>query len=162
MQLELPFRERTQADLEDIARLAAYLYSRGSEWTTAKIIGEDLGIRERRVRELAAESGGLLVSGPGAPGYKHCRHCTPDEIREVTARLLGQAKLMAARASEIARQFHRTAPAVTFPTPCNPPEAPLQDCAGGEKNIQLSCQPPPSGGVPVNISPGTLCPAQAP
>lgn len=109
MQLELPLQTPKPADLEEIARLARYLYEAGDSWHTARTISADLNLTDRKIRHLAASSGGLVVSGPGCPGYKHARHCDPDEIATVTARLRHQAKLMADRAGDIARTFHTSA-----------------------------------------------------
>ena len=106
MQLELSFRAPEQPDLEDVARLARWLYEAGSAWTTAKQITAALGLADRQIRHLASASGGVIISGPGCPGYKHARNCDPEEIATVAARLEHQAKLMATRAGQIRRNFH--------------------------------------------------------
>ena len=107
MQLELGFRA-PETDLQEVAHLAAWLYEIGDSWTTAREISAALNLKDRQIRQLAASSGGLIVSGPGCPGYKHIRHCDGEEIATVTARLRHQAKLMADRAGQITSQFHRT------------------------------------------------------
>lgn len=109
MQLELSFRAPEQPDLEEVAKLAVWLYQIGDEWVTARRITAALDLTDRQIRHLAAASGGVIVSGPGCPGYKHVRHCDPDELRTVASRLEHQAKLMAERAAAIRRQFHRAA-----------------------------------------------------
>lgn len=109
MQLELSLQAPTPADLAEVAGLASWLYAAGDRWVPAREIAAELHLNERKIRHLAASSGGLIVSGPGCPGYKHSRHCDPEEIAAVQSRLLHQARLMADRASEIAREFHRAA-----------------------------------------------------
>lgn len=109
MQLELSLNAEEQPDLEQVAMLATWLYQSGDEWITARRITEALDFTDRRIRRLASASGGLIVSGPGCPGYKHVLHCDPQEVATVTARLIHQGKLMADRAHQITRAFHRSA-----------------------------------------------------
>lgn len=109
MQLELSLDAPAPADLADVARLAGWLYEAGDRWVRAKEITDALELTDRQIRHLAASSGGLIVSSPGSPGYKHIRHCDPEEIRAITARLEHQAKLMAERASSIRKAFHSAA-----------------------------------------------------
>jgi hypothetical protein len=106
MQLELPLYEPSR-DLEDVARFVGWLYQAGDQWIVATHITAALGFTDRKIRQLAADSRGLVVSGPGCPGYKHIRHCDQEEVATVTARIERQAKSMAARACDIRRQFHR-------------------------------------------------------
>jgi hypothetical protein len=109
MQMELDLRAPAPPDLAEVARLAAWLYAAGDRWVNAKEIALILGLSDRQIRHLAAASGGIVVSSPGSPGYKHVRHCDPEEIKAITARLEHQAKLMAKRATEIRRSFHQAA-----------------------------------------------------
>lgn len=109
MQLELPLHTPPPADLADVARLAGWLYQAGDAWLSAKTISAALGISDREIRHLATSSGGQIVSSPGSPGYKHVRHCDPEEVAAVTGRLEAQAKAMGARAREIRLAFHRAA-----------------------------------------------------
>lgn len=109
MQLELSLHAPAPADLDEIARLTRWLYEAGDRWSTAREIGRALDLDDRKVRLLAAASGGVVVSGPGCPGYKHVRHCDPEEISTVAARLRHQAKLMDSRAAQMLREFHRCA-----------------------------------------------------
>jgi hypothetical protein len=107
MQLELPLYEPSR-DLEEVARFVAWLYQAGDQWLVASKISAALGFTDRKIRQLAADSRGMVVSGPGCPGYKHVRHCDPEEIATVTARIERQAKAMGERACDIRRQFHRS------------------------------------------------------
>lgn len=105
MQLELDLRAPAPPDLAEVARLAGWLYSAGDRWVNARDISRSLGLSDRQIRNLAAASGGIVVSSPGSPGYKHVRHCDPEEINAITGRLEHQAKLMGNRALEIRRAF---------------------------------------------------------
>lgn len=107
MQLELSL-QAPERDLEGVALLCAWLYHAGDTWTTASNIGKALDLSERQIRHLAASSSGMIVSGPGCPGYKHIRHCDGEEVGTVTNRLRHQAKLMTDRAGDITREFHRS------------------------------------------------------
>ena len=109
MQLELSLEAPAPADLADVARLAGWLYQSGDRWISAREISSSLDISDRQIRHLATSSGGIIVSSPGSPGYKHIRHCDPDEIKAITTRLEHQAKLMSERACSIRRAFHSAA-----------------------------------------------------
>lgn len=109
MQLELSFNGHTKADQDEVARLTRWLYTSGDRWVPAKEILETLGFSDRKVRILAAASRGYIVSSPGSPGYKHVKHCDPEEVRTTTGRLDHQAKLMSQRACEIRTAFHSAA-----------------------------------------------------
>lgn len=109
MQLELSLNAPTPADLADVAHLASWLYTSGDRWINAKEISASLGLTDRQIRHLATSSGGIIVSSPGSPGYKHVRHCDPEEIKTITSRLEHQAKLMAQRACSIRSAFHHSA-----------------------------------------------------
>ena len=102
--LDLPVVNRNK----DHIRLATHLM-RHQGWTTAREIGQALQMTDRRVRELASNSNGLIVSSPGSPGYKHVYMCTGKEVARIANGLQAQAKLMSERAGQIRAQFHRTA-----------------------------------------------------
>jgi hypothetical protein len=104
-QLQLDFEAKPPAH-DDIERLAIFLYDQGAKWTTAKQITEALGYADRQIRKLASESNGLILSGPGCPGYSHVRRATPEEVQEVVARLRHQAHMMDQRCSAIHKAFH--------------------------------------------------------
>lgn len=109
MQLEMSFDAPAPADLADVARIVGWLYAAGDRWVPAREIATSLDLSDRQIRHLAASSHGLIVSSPGSPGYKHVRHCDPDEVVAITGRLEHQAKLMGDRAREIRLAFHRAA-----------------------------------------------------
>jgi hypothetical protein len=104
-QLQLDFETKQPAH-DDIERLALFLYAQGAIWTTAKDITNALGFTDRQIRKLASESNGLILSGPGCPGYRHVRRATPEEVQEVVARLRHQAHMMDQRCSAIHKAFH--------------------------------------------------------
>jgi hypothetical protein len=109
MQLELALHAPPPPDLEEVARLSGWLHGAGDRWVKASEISAALGITDRQIRHLATSSGGIIVSSPGSPGYKHVRHCDPEEVSAITGRLEHQAKLMGNRAREIRLAFHRAA-----------------------------------------------------
>lgn len=110
MQLTLQLDDQEPADLYQVAILASWLYQRGHAWTKAAEISKELpDLNERAIRKLAAASAGIIVSGPGCPGYKHIRNCDPEQARTVANRLQSQAKLMSARAGDILSALHRAA-----------------------------------------------------
>jgi hypothetical protein len=104
-QLEMDFSAKPPAH-DDIERLALFLYDQGPIWTTAKDITKALNFTDRQIRKLASESHGLILSGPGCPGYRHVRRATPEEVQEVVARLRHQAHMMDQRCSAIHKAFH--------------------------------------------------------
>jgi hypothetical protein len=104
-QLEMDFETKQPAH-DDIERLARFLYDQGTQWTTAKDITKALHFTDRQIRKLASESNGLILSGPGCPGYRHVRRSTPEEVQEVVARLRHQAHMMAKRCSAIHAAYH--------------------------------------------------------
>jgi hypothetical protein len=107
MQLDLPLFVPIPAEVEEVAAFARWLYDAGDRWVPAREITAALDLSDRQIRHLAASSGGIVVSAPGCPGYKHIRHCDPEEVRAVASRLQHQAKLMADRAGDILSQHHR-------------------------------------------------------
>lgn len=77
-------------------------------WHTAKELTAHLDLSDRKVRALAEASNGLIVSGPGTPGYAHASHCTAEEIAHATDTLISQARRMMHRAIRIRRRAHET------------------------------------------------------
>jgi hypothetical protein len=72
----------------------------------AKQIAASLGFNERKIRSLAQESDGIIVSGPGCPGYRHISHCTGAQVREVSDRMKSQAKAMLRRSIRLKNLAH--------------------------------------------------------
>ena len=77
-------------------------------WHTARELAAKHELTDRRVRALAEASNGLIISGPGTPGYQHTSHCTAEEIAHATDTLISQARRMMHRAIRIRRRAHAT------------------------------------------------------
>lgn len=77
-------------------------------WHTARELSAHLGLTDRRVRALAECSNGLIVSGPGTPGYAHMSHCTIEEIAHAADTMISQARRMLHRAIRLRRRAHET------------------------------------------------------
>ena len=75
-------------------------------WHTARQLAAHLTLSDRQIRALAEASNGLIVSGPGTPGYAHASHCTAEEIAHATDTLISQARRMMHRAIRIRRRAH--------------------------------------------------------
>lgn len=109
-QADLPFSSSPPVPETSEARLLAdilisYLY-RNPDWHTARQLAETLDLNDRRIRQLAELSDGRIVSGPGCPGYRHIRHCTPDDIAHAADQLRSQARRMLARSIRLRRRAH--------------------------------------------------------
>lgn len=84
----------------EVAAFIAWLGMRPG-WHRAAWIGSALGHKERKVRQLAEHSNGVVVSSPGSKGYQHVRHCSDDEVSHALAQLRSQAGNMRKRAQQI-------------------------------------------------------------
>jgi hypothetical protein len=93
------------AEIGDVERLLTWLSARPG-FHTAATISAALDLSDRKVRQLAESSDGLIVSGPGSPGYCHLYHCPAEKIHHITATQLSQAKLMIRRALRTRRRAH--------------------------------------------------------
>ena len=82
------------------------LWASASEWVPAKTISARLGFNERKIRSLAEHSNGVVISGPGCPGYRHISHCTGAQVREVSDRMKSQAKAMLRRSIRLKNLAH--------------------------------------------------------
>lgn len=90
----------------EVARLVSHLQRAGETWLTARQLAAALSLTDRKIRSLAEHSDGLIVSGPGCPGYRHLHHCSPVILDEVANRLKSQAKAMLRRSITIRRRAH--------------------------------------------------------
>lgn len=106
-QPDLPLDSSPSADAADAARLATFLSSRPS-WVTAAEIRSSLGLSDRRIRQLAHLSAGIIVSAPGCPGYKHLLRATAAELAAAASSLEHQASLMSRRACRLRAAAHRS------------------------------------------------------
>jgi hypothetical protein len=82
------------------------LWASAKDWVNAKQIAASLGYNERKIRSLAQHSEGIIISGPGCPGYRHISHCTGAQVREVSDRMKSQAKAMLRRSIRLKNLAH--------------------------------------------------------
>jgi len=80
---------------KEVQALEEYLEGRG--WKTARELERVLGYKERKIRALAEESAGKILSGPGCPGYRLASEATPEECAEAANRMVSQGKRMIRR-----------------------------------------------------------------
>lgn len=102
-QLELTDYTRP-ADQDEVSRLVQLLAAAGT-WLTAREIRDQIGWSDRKVREIASQSQGQIISGNS--GYKHNRHATPEELNEFYGRMVSQGKEMIKRAILAKRTHHQ-------------------------------------------------------
>lgn len=107
IQSEFLFREpKPKSSSHELNALIAILRGK-KEWITARELAEKLKLTNRKIRDLASQSDGLILSGPGCPGYKHILDAEPHEIAEVCARLKHQADAMISRSIQIRSAYHK-------------------------------------------------------
>jgi hypothetical protein len=94
---------RPAASAAEVTALIAWLAAHPG-WHPAAKIAAALSLTDRKVRALAERSNGLIVSGPGTPGYCHSSHCSAEEISHAAETLVSQARRMMARAISIKKQ----------------------------------------------------------
>jgi hypothetical protein len=91
----------------EVDQLIDFLFwSSANGWVNAKQIAASLGYNERKIRSLAQHSEGIIISGPGCPGYRHISHCTGAQVREVSDRMKSQAKAMLRRSIRLKNLAH--------------------------------------------------------
>lgn len=94
------------SDDPDVRKLVEWLAAGPKRWSTSTQIKDALGYCDRTTRRLAALSAGLILSGPGSPGYIYIRKASADDVRRVCDKLTKQAENMTNRAREIRHQAH--------------------------------------------------------
>lgn len=92
---------------EEIFVLATWL-EENPGFHTAAILTQALNLTDRKIRQLAQASDGLIVSGPGSPGYCHLHHCPTEILHHISRTLLSQGKSMIRRSIRIRHQAHAT------------------------------------------------------
>lgn len=50
---------------------------------TAATLAAALNLSDRKIRQLAEQADGYIVSGPGSPGYCHLHHCPAEQIAHI-------------------------------------------------------------------------------
>lgn len=91
--------------ISDRERLLDFLTSNPGFHTAAELSAA-LTLGDREIRQLAEASDGLVISGPGSPGYCHLYHCDPKTIGRIADRLKSQAERMLERSIRIRRRAH--------------------------------------------------------
>lgn len=93
-------------DIGEVERLLNHL-SNNPGFHTAKQLTTALDLTDRKIRQLAEAADGLIVSGPGSPGYCHLYHCPAETIGHITATQISQAKHMIRRAIRTRKRAHQ-------------------------------------------------------
>jgi hypothetical protein len=97
--------EVTSAEIETVCE-----FLRGKGWIKAAEIAELLKIDDRKLRAITEHSEGLILSGPGCPGYKlFDGRAEIGEADQAASRLESQARHMLNRAIAYRRRIHRYA-----------------------------------------------------
>jgi len=99
-------RPPAPAEIGEVEALLVWLSSHPG-FHTAKDITAALGLKDRKIRQLAEAADGLIVSGPGSPGYCHLYHCDPDTIGHIADTLRSQARNMLRRSIRIRVRAHQ-------------------------------------------------------
>lgn len=106
LDLQLGRQSGPVATPEEIEQVCQFLA--GRDWTTAREIEQAINIDERRIRAIAEASDGLILSGPGCPGYKLFTDAAQlREVDEAASRLESQGRRMISRAMAYRRRAHR-------------------------------------------------------
>lgn len=90
----------------EVEILTAYLRNHPG-FHTAKQLAQALAYTDRQIRQIAEQSDGSIISGPGSPGYCHITHCDPETIGHIAETLRSQARRMIARSIRIKRRAHQ-------------------------------------------------------
>ena len=77
---------------------------RGRGWTPARVLGHELGVDDRAVREAASRSTGHVISGQR--GYHLTREASLEDVEQATRWLRSQGAAMQRRAYQIDRVRH--------------------------------------------------------
>lgn len=92
-------------EITEVERLLAYLSAHPGFHTAAQL-AQALGLSDRKIRQLAEAADGLIVSGPGSPGYCHLYHCPVEQAAHIADKLISQGKAMIRRALRTRRRAH--------------------------------------------------------
>lgn len=107
MQAELDFTPRPPApEIGEVEILLAYL-SNHPGFHTAATISQALKLTDRKIRQLAEAADGLIISGPGSPGYCHLSHCDAKTLGHITEKMISQGKAMIRRGIRSRKRAHQ-------------------------------------------------------
>lgn len=105
-QQELNFAAPNSPGIGEVEILLNHL-SNHPGFHTAAALSKALGFTDRKIRQLAEAANGLIISGPGSPGYCHLYHCPDEQTGHITEKMMSQGKAMirrAIRTRRLARQ----------------------------------------------------------
>jgi len=89
----------------EVGRLVNHLRNHPG-FHTAAMLSVALDLSDRKIRQLAESSDGLIISGPGSPGYCHLNHCPTETLSHIVNTLRSQARSMIGRSIRIRRRAH--------------------------------------------------------
>ncbi len=87
-------------------RLITYLHEQ-TGFHTAMKLHQVFGFSDRKIRQLAEQSDGLIISGPGSPGYCHIDHCPLEKFNHIKEALRSQARSMLSRYIKMSKRGHQ-------------------------------------------------------
>lgn len=90
----------------EVEYLVSFLH-RFPGFHTARQLSAALDLSDRKIRQLAEASDGIIISGPGSPGYCHIKHCSAEKLSHIADTLRSQARSMLARSIRIRRRAHQ-------------------------------------------------------
>ncbi len=99
------FSAKPAAPVGEVECLVAWLRHHGG-FHTARVLCEALNLTDRKIRQLAEASDGLIVSGPGSPGYCYIDHCPAEKLAHIADTLRSQARSMLSRSIRLRRRAH--------------------------------------------------------
>lgn len=92
-------------EIAEVEILLAHL-SAHPGFHTAATLAKALNLSDRKIRQLAEAADGLIVSGPGSPGYCHLYHCDAKTLGHIAEKLISQGKAMIRRAIRTRKRAH--------------------------------------------------------
>ena len=90
---------------DEVTRLVQWLHDHPG-FHTALSISETLKMPDRKIRQIAEAADGLIVSGPGSPGYCHLNHCPVEIVARVNDAMISQGKRMIRRGIRSRNRAH--------------------------------------------------------
>ena len=105
-QQELNFTKPPSSDPGEVEILTAYLLNNPG-FHTARKLAKALAWSDRKIRSLAEQADGTIVSGPGSPGYCHVKHCPVEKVNHITNKSISPAKKMIRKALKTRRIAHK-------------------------------------------------------
>ena len=90
---------------DEVTRLVQWLHDHPG-FHTALSISETLQMPDRKIRQIAEAADGLIVSGPGSPGYCHLNHCPVEIVARVNDAMISQGKRMIRRGIRSRNRAH--------------------------------------------------------